>query len=484
MKKQYFYVLACFLFSLHTVAYGLTNEPVTAIHFSFPDIRKGQKVVLAIKPTPFTDQVKHTIDFDSRGMATLELGLKYDQPATILLNQQFISNVYIPKGEGIGVILSNQSDKTICVFSGTKARENRLLLQLRKDDLLPVTISSFYAGITEPFAYRRYLEERRARQLEIIKQWDKEIPLSEAFKAHVSKEVKYAFLNSLFVHEISYGTMLEKEIRPDFFKGVDAVDFNTDFSFSSLMYQEAIRYYVQFYLFPYTRSKFEDDSNLKVFYNTADSVFTGSTRYYAMAHFIGMARMFKLEDAFNTLLNDFLNKCTDTEIRELILAEYGSANRDFKGRAFPDVVMKEGLETIEGRKLSFNNMLDHYRGKLIYLDLWSVGCKPCIKEFPNSARLSKELRGKDVAFVYLSIDGGIYRDKPDQYQTLWSKYTAETGGKENHYILHSTASIMNWLQFNAIPRYLILDKEGRIIDADADRPGDKKTEKLLQDLLK
>lgn len=48
--------------------------------------------------------------------------------------------------------------------------------------------------------------------------------------------------------------------------------------------------------------------------------------------------------------------------------------------------------------------LDQLKGKIVVLNFWFVGCKPCIMEIPELNKLVDEFKGKDVVFLGLSTD--------------------------------------------------------------------------------
>jgi thiol-disulfide isomerase/thioredoxin len=47
-----------------------------------------------------------------------------------------------------------------------------------------------------------------------------------------------------------------------------------------------------------------------------------------------------------------------------------------------------------------------FRGQPVFLNIWATWCGPCVQEMPSIARLADDprLKGKDVAFVCVSID--------------------------------------------------------------------------------
>ena len=129
------------------------------------------------------------------------------------------------------------------------------------------------------------------------------------------------------------------------------------------------------------------------------------------------------------------------------------------------------MQTVEGRTVSLNNLI----GKIIYLDIWATWCKPCIKNFPFSSRLDDKFSDNDVQFVYLSIDED--RDK-------WLKFLAEKKAPDGlHYVEKEVGSAFSAFKINGIPRYILIGRDGRIINAYAPGPSSDEIESLIADNL-
>lgn len=125
----------------------------------------------------------------------------------------------------------------------------------------------------------------------------------------------------------------------------------------------------------------------------------------------------------------------------------------------------------------FIEILEQHKGKVIYLDFWGTWCGPCIAEFPNSKKLHELLAGSNIEFVYACIDSK---------ERVWEKSRAEHQLKGSHYFFNKRQSdeIRKALNLNGIPFYLIIDKNGNIIDKGSHiRPGFKKTRDKLYELL-
>lgn len=131
-------------------------------------------------------------------------------------------------------------------------------------------------------------------------------------------------------------------------------------------------------------------------------------------------------------------------------------------------VGKEGPTMInlmdpEYTDVTFQDVLDLYKGQVIYLDFWASWCRPCKNEMPHSAKLKEKLKGKDVVFVYMSSD---------QNEAAWRKAVNELNivgenFRTNKNVYQGYNSLLN---VRYIPRYVLINKEGKIVDENAKRP--------------
>lgn len=119
-------------------------------------------------------------------------------------------------------------------------------------------------------------------------------------------------------------------------------------------------------------------------------------------------------------------------------------------------------------------MQKEFTGKVVYIDIWGVHCIPCIEEFAFNEPLKNRFNGKEVAFLYLSLD---YDHKDDN--ALWRKmiqakslvgYNVFISAKFYMNIWNSIRDSVNKKDMYLIPHYIIADRTGKIAFADAARP--------------
>ena len=141
-----------------------------------------------------------------------------------------------------------------------------------------------------------------------------------------------------------------------------------------------------------------------------------------------------------------------------------------KGKASP---MFANYENFKGGKTSLASL----KGKYVYIDVWATWCAPCKAEIPALKALEKEFIGKNIQFVSISVD------KPEAYET-WKKMVAteQLGGIQLYADNNFDSQFILDYGINAIPRFILIDGAGNIVDADAPRPSDPKIKELFTEL--
>jgi len=130
------------------------------------------------------------------------------------------------------------------------------------------------------------------------------------------------------------------------------------------------------------------------------------------------------------------------------------------------------MEDLDGQQ----SYLTDYKGKILYVDIWASWCGPCRKQFPHTEILKKKFTKrqlKKIEFIYISIDNDSKK---------WKNSIDALDIKGIHFISPSNLSNGAGTYFEAfsIPRYILIDKTGNILNKNAKRPSDQT---LFDDLL-
>jgi len=116
--------------------------------------------------------------------------------------------------------------------------------------------------------------------------------------------------------------------------------------------------------------------------------------------------------------------------------------------------------------------LKDFKGKVIYIDLWASWCAPCRAEIPNFKKLKNKFTGSDkVAFVGIAVSDGDkdWRKALSEDQPNWLQLYDTSGAVGKSYVAA------------AIPKYILIDKNGMVVNFNAPAPGDLSIEQLIRD---
>ena len=133
----------------------------------------------------------------------------------------------------------------------------------------------------------------------------------------------------------------------------------------------------------------------------------------------------------------------------------------------------ENYENNAGGQISLADL----KGKYVYIDVWATWCGPCKAEIPSLKKVEKAYHGKNIEFVSISIDQAKDHDK-------WKAMVAdkELSGIQLFADKDWSSDFIKDYGIRGIPRFILIDTEGKVVNADAPRPSSPKLVELFTEL--
>ncbi|NLR78365.1 TlpA family protein disulfide reductase [Chitinophaga eiseniae] len=209
-------------------------------------------------------------------------------------------------------------------------------------------------------------------------------------------------------------------------------------------------------------------------YHLINENFSGEARNYLLSDIIYQTLSKRL-DIPSEYLHSYFKVCSNSQYKSEIkhkLRQKRKIDGIKRSTSRNDVL---SIKTF--KKSSIEDIINQEKGNIILLDLWASWCVPCREEIPFLKALEKEYSGKAIKFIKISLDKEIEK---------WENASQNEAFTDNNYLLLdiNRSAIITQYKIETIPRFILLDKQGAVINADAPSPSDGKLKTLIDQLLK
>ncbi len=379
----------------------------------------------------------------------------------------FFQYLYLTKGDNLFLLedfdkkirISGKSEK----YNQLQGLKNEYFFANTEQDSLPNRI---YKGITDNFQrFEKVIQdisESKQAPIDFVEAWNyhlKYFKLSAFYYTYgnSSKAIKN---NKIWINQLN-------ELRND-------VEISDDKALSAPSYCELLRVFLMrkhddlrddyeerpslFYKEWFDGDSLKGKAIMEIDYTNQlkqkiiERYFTGKVKEHLYAllfdSMIHDQHFFNAKSIFNAFERQFPNsqyiKYFKTPIQEAV--------------ARLENTMPKKAVILEGNTIAkWDNILENFKGKTVFLDMWGTWCSPCRQEIEkNAASLKKYFEGKGVEFLYIT--------NYDKSETKWKQLIAFYNLEGSHIFADETLTdeIMEKVKGAGFPSYAIIDKNGKI----------------------
>ncbi|WP_077402364.1 TlpA disulfide reductase family protein [Cellulophaga omnivescoria] len=382
-----------------------------------------------------------------------------------VINDKNRTDIYLEEGFNIALNADATDFNKSIVITGNGSTENSFFKAKKEKE-------ATFKSDTNPYTLDEaaFKEEMTSQKKALNSLVDNTEGLTEAFKTTQKNDNNYSYLVNLSNYERyhqHYAKKPEFKVSDNFLAELDAIDITNDKDFSN---SSAYKSLVTAHYSKIATKKAEKDSisfDLAMLKTVAPIESDAIRNGLLKDAIFGITITDKLDEYYNT----FISASTDEEINKTVKDYYTKLKAVEKGNPSPKFV---GYENHAGGKTS----LEDLKGKYVYIDVWATWCGPCLAEIPALKETEEAYHNKNIEFVSISVD------RPDAYNK-WKQMVIdkELGGIQLIADNNFESDFIQDYVIQGIPKFILLDTEGNIVNANAPRPSDPKLKEVLNSLL-
>ena len=445
----------------------LSQKVATTIHgtissSNYPNMvieNKGQQHTAKIQNGEFTLDLM----LDEPGIYTLRYGRRSSQ-------------VFLNPGDKLSFSTTANQFSQVMNFEGDRAVENSFLTDKFNKDISARSLKVNTYKLEEQ-EFVDAVQKTRTENLQAFKTFAESNTLDPYFTFLIDTEIEYEWASDRLIYPRYHEFYAKKQ---NFVPSPVYFDFQRDLDLddAAKMISPNFNSFISFYADIEAGKILEKEEQLKISDNGLaltkfkiinERFKNQEIKEYLMYNTLKTHIKYEGANGTPTLIETFDKSCSNLTYKNDIQKDYANWKSLETGNIAPTFAYSD----IDGKLHDIAN----YKGKYIYVDVWATWCGPCKKELPHLEKLQEQYKDNDkILFTSVSIDKDkqawerMVKDKNMQGLQLFA---------ENEW----RASIVKDYKISGIPRFLLIDDQGKIISANAPRPSSQRIKAQLAAML-
>ncbi len=377
--------------------------------------------------------------------------------------------LYLTSVDDLKIVLDAKKRTQAPTFTGNNANINNYLNNRR--DKFGVILGSYKKFFAEDET--SFLEKNKKYKAALLKLAESSNLPADYLKKE-KRNIEYESSRNLYnyqrLHRILIGDE-EFKTSKDLKKIIDNIDFNNAEDYVNFhQYRSLLKEHLNSVA---EQKTLENRDFYLTYIETIQTEVTDTLVKNDLIHIISENAL-----TYTTNLKEFYKKymgySTSAKNKREITGLYNKLKLTAKG--MPSPKFKDYIN-YNGERTSLDDLIG--KGKYLYIDLWATWCSFCKKEVPLLKNFEIKYHDKNIEFVSINVD--VKSNFNKWKKTIEDK---EMGGVqlfagESHLKLKFAQDYL----IKGLPRFIILDPEGKIVTANAPRPSDgQKLHEIFKEL--
>jgi len=425
-----------------------------------------------LQDNPIVNNLKTwTAKVDSLSHFSIEIPLKKIAIGRIQTDK-YNHEICLMPGDDINITIDGDSIN----YTGKRAEKNNFLYNIEKDKIIDNQL--FIKAARGRMPIKTFCENKKKERdcvLSYLKKYEN--PLDTTFLKLYKINTQILYENNIMYYTSTMKRMSDTISFPQEYKSIYNININDKYLISN-EYLRNIESKIS-YRTKEIKLQTPEKKRSDIYNSLVNDSLSGKTKEYLLCKDVLSDLAFNIYDTvaikrLKSVMSEDLVKETFNEK----MAKYNE-KQALLNKPFNKEFSQTQLTDTSGNELTFGELMTKFKGEVVFVDFWQLGCGGCMMAMPYSIKLKAKLKDVPVEFVYLYTGNFDEKILPPIYKI--------TSTKKNQYSLKKgfENSIYNYMNIYWIPCYMIFDKEGNLINFRADHPskqGNKKLEKQLREL--
>lgn len=415
---------------------------------------------------------------DSSGAFSAEIPLIADNLLRVTIGNVYV-DVFVKDNTSIYFTADINDFYNTLKFENDLAAENNYNVLESKYNILEELNS--YSRYGDAIEYKQHIDSIIKLNYSLWNKYPKE-NLDPLFVLQTTTSLQYKHVNALWMYKIGFdpktNKYFNKSVPDNYFHFLDTLSFNRDECVNNSHFTTALMRYL-FEKFDMTSLmnlpvEWSDEEKAKVAFKNRYNYRKENLRSDVLE--LEVVSMFRqsvkgikpeMKVFFDSIYNDYMGYAKNEKYKHWLTNHLQKLNKLNSGILAPDIE----LLNIKNEKVK----LSDYKGKVLYVDFWATWCAPCKVNMHDSKILSTKFDENEVVFVYINVKDEV---------KAWKSFLKNSNLDGLHLYADKKTSdeLYNAYNIYGIPKYVLIDKDGKIVNSAAEVPS--KAEAEIRKLIK